>query len=100
MAVIAWLSAEADRTRFSLNSQRQHMTGFTLGDPIIKNQHAFQLRVSSNTGKVGYPNSYVNTVPTALEAAGDFSQSRNIDGGIRTIYDPWTTQLNPTSLER
>ena len=90
-----WLSAEADRTRFSLNSQRQHMTGFTLGDPIIKNK-LFNF-ASLEYWKVGYPNSYVNTVPTSLEAAGDFSQSRNIDGGIRTIYDPWTTQLNPTT---
>ncbi len=90
-----WLSAEADRTRFSLNSQRQHMTGGTLGNPIIKNK-LFNF-ASLEYWKVGYPNSYVNTVPTALEAAGDFSQSRNIDGGIRTIYDPCTTQLNPTT---
>ena len=63
-----WLSAEADRTRFSLNSQRQHMTGFTLGDPIIKNK-LFNF-ASLEYWKVGYPNSYVNTVPTSLEAGG------------------------------
>jgi hypothetical protein len=87
-----WLSAEADRTRFSLNSQRQHMTGFTLGNPILKNK-LFTFS-SLEYWKVSYPNSYVNTVPTSLEQQGDFSQSFNIDGGLRTIYDPWTTQFN------
>src|SRR5260370_18743321 len=87
-----WLSAEADRTRFSQTSQRQHMTGFTLGDPIIKNK-LFNF-TSLEYSTVGYPNTYANTLPTALEAGGDFSQSHNIDGGIRTIYDPWTTQFN------
>jgi hypothetical protein len=90
-----WLSAEADRTRFSLNSQRQHMMGFTLGNPILKNK-LFNFS-SLEYWKVSYPNSYVNTVPTSLEQQGDFSQSYNIDGGIRTIYDPWTTQFNAAS---
>jgi hypothetical protein len=87
-----WLSAEADRTRFSLNSQRQHMTGFTLGNPVLKNK-LFTFS-SLEYWKVSYPNSYVNTVPTSLEQQGDFSQSFNVDGGLRTIYDPWTTQFN------
>jgi hypothetical protein len=92
-----WLSAEADRTTNSLNSQRQHMMGGTLGNPIIKNK-LFNFS-SLEYWKVAYPNSYVRTVPTDLERQGDFSQSRNIDGGIRTIYDPFTTRLNPTTGE-
>ncbi|MEO7145359.1 MAG: carboxypeptidase-like regulatory domain-containing protein, partial [Bryobacteraceae bacterium] len=90
-----WLSAEADRTRFSLNSQRQNMFGGTLGNPIIKNKlfNFFSLEY----WKVGYPNSYVRTVPTALEAQGDFSQSLNINGGVRTIFDPYTTKLDPAT---
>jgi hypothetical protein len=90
-----WLSAAADRTTFSLNAQRQHMSGGTLGNPIIKNKlfNFFSLEY----WKVGYPNSYVRTLPTALERQGDFSQSYNIDGGLRTIFDPATTQVNPTT---
>lgn len=84
-----WLSAEADRTTFSQNSQRQNMFGGTFGNPIKKNK-LFNF-FSIEDWRVGYPNSYVRTVPTALEAQGDFSQSRNIDGGLRTIYDPWST---------
>ncbi len=87
-----WLSAEADRTRFSENSQRQNMFGGTFGNPIKKNK-LFNF-FSIEDWRVGYPNSYVRTVPTALEAQGDFSQSLNIDGGVRTVYDPWTSVLN------
>ena len=41
------------------------MMGGTLGNPIIKNKlfNFFSLEY----WKVGYPNSYVTTVPTALE---------------------------------
>ena len=38
----------------------------------------------------------VLTFPTALERAGDFSQSRNAAGQLITIYDPLTTRPNPT----
>jgi hypothetical protein len=86
-----WLSAEADRTTFSQNSQRQNMFGGTLGNPIKKNK-LFNF-FSIEDWKVGYPNSYQRTVPTSLEQQGDFSQSLNIDGGVRTIFDPWTTVL-------
>lgn len=86
-----WLSAEADRTRFSLNSQRQNMFGGTFGNPIKKNK-LFNF-FSIEDWRVGYPNTYQRTVPTALEAQGDFSKSLNIDGGVRTIFDPWTSVL-------
>ncbi|MDQ6665629.1 MAG: carboxypeptidase-like regulatory domain-containing protein, partial [Acidobacteriota bacterium] len=90
-----WLNAAADRTRNSFNAQRQHMMGGTLGNPIIKNK-LFNF-FSMEYWKVGYPNSYARTVPTAAEAAGDFSHSLNIDGTVRTIYDPFSTQFNPTT---
>jgi len=90
-----WLSAEADRTRFSQNSQRQNMYGGTLGNPIRKNK-LFNF-FSMEDWRVGYPNTYQRTVPTALEATGDFSQSYGLDNGVahlRNIFDPWTSKLN------
>jgi hypothetical protein len=87
-----WLNAEADRTRNSLNAQRQHMFGGTLGNPIKKNK-LFNF-ASVEYWKVGFPNSYVRTVPTTAEAGGDFSQTKNIDGSLRTVYDPFSTQFN------
>ena len=90
-----WLNAVADRTTNSLNAQRQHTMGGTLGNPIKKNK-LFNF-ASLEYWKVGYPNSYVRTVPTALEQAGDFSHSLNVDGSLRTVWDPYSTQLNPTT---
>ncbi len=90
-----WANAEADRTRFSKNATRQHMFGGTIGNPIIKNK-LFNF-FSYEYWKVGYPSSFTTTVPTALERSGDFSKTYNIDGGLKTIFDPWTTVLNPTT---
>jgi hypothetical protein len=39
----------------------------------------------------GSPGTNVSTVPTALERAGDFSQTFNANGALSTIYDPATT---------
>jgi hypothetical protein len=90
-----WLSAEADRTRFTENAQRQNMFGGTLGNPILKNK-LFNF-VSVEYWKIGAPASYNRTVPTPLERQGDFSQTFAADGSLRTIYDPFTTIVNPAT---
>jgi hypothetical protein len=36
-----------------------------------------------------------HTVPTALQRAGDFSQTFNANGTLQTIYDPLTTRPDP-----
>lgn len=74
--------------------------GFTLGGPV---------RIPGYDGRnrsflfVGYEalretraGSYTGTVPTALERAGDFSQTRDAQGNLIVIYDPRTTRLHPT----
>ncbi|MFZ0593925.1 MAG: carboxypeptidase-like regulatory domain-containing protein [Bryobacteraceae bacterium] len=86
-----WLSAEADRTTFSQNATRQNMFGGTFGNPIVKNK-LFNF-FSIEDWRVGSPSSYVVTVPTALERQGNFSQSYNIDGGLRSIFDPYSTVI-------
>ena len=89
-----WLNAEADRTR--LQQQRHapaHVWAARSGNAIIKNKlfNFFSLEY----WKVGYPSSYVTTVPTAAGARRRFlARSCNIDGGVKTIYDPYTTKLN------
>lgn len=90
-----WLSAEADRTTFSTNALRQNMFGGTLGNAIIKNK-LFNF-FSLEDWKVSSPGSYVVTVPTALERQGDFSHSLNALGQQRTIFDPFSTTVNPTT---
>src|SRR5205807_5135925 len=53
--------------------------------------------VSIEYWKVGAPGSFVTTVPTAAERGGDFSHSYNVDGSLRTIYDPWSTVVDPNT---
>ena len=90
-----WANALADRTTMSLNATRQNMTGATLGGPIIKNK-LFNF-ASIEVWQVSTPTSVVTTVPTALQAAGDFSQTYNIDGTLTTIYNPWSTVYDPST---
>ena len=74
---------------------RNNMWGGTVGGPIKKNKlftfGAYEGRLDSS------PNSVVMTLPTTAERAGDYSQSLNINGGLRTIYDPSTTVFDPTT---
>lgn len=90
-----WLNAISDRTTNSINSTRQNMFGGTLGGPIFKNK-LFNF-ASVEFWRVGQPTNYVTTVPTAAQRLGDFSQTYNIKGGVATIFDPWSTVLNPNT---
>ncbi len=84
-----WANAMENRTTQSVNKGRNHMFGGTLGHPIKKNK-IFNF-FSYEQWKRTHPGSLTNTLPTDLERNGDFSQSLNVDGGLRTIYDPWST---------
>jgi len=89
-----WLNAEADRTRFSSNATRQNIVAGTLGNPIKKNK-LFNF-FSIEYWKQDAPSSYVTTLPTSLEAQGNFSQSYGLQNGtpvLRTIYDPYSTMI-------
>jgi hypothetical protein len=87
-----WLNAEADRTRFTRNAIRQHMYGGTLGNPIIKNK-LFNF-FSFEQWRVGQPQSFTTTVPTALERSGNFSRTFNPDGVVKPVYDPFSTKFD------
>lgn len=86
------LNALSNRYTRSENVVRNHVWGGTIGGPIIKNRlfSFFSYEGWKNT----QPRQRVNTLPTQLERIGDFSDTFTPDGGIRTIYDPYTTQFN------
>jgi hypothetical protein len=64
------------------------MFGGTAGLPIIKNKlFSFSSYEQWDDNR---PLTIVRTVPTALERAGDFSQSL-LSGRVRTIYNPFTS---------
>ena len=89
------LNAMTDRTTPSSRASRYNIWGGTVGHPIIKSK-LFNF-ASYEQWLWMQPQSRSRTVPTDLERTGDFSQSLNVNGGVRTIYDPWTTTLNPTT---
>ena len=68
---------------------------WTIGGPVLKNKLFFFFAYEqwNNT----QPSVTIRTLPTDLERAGDFSQSLNINGGLRAIYDPTTTVFDPAS---
>lgn len=87
-----WANALEDRVYRTVNLGRNHIYGGTLGHPILKNK-LFNF-VAYEGWKQTDPSTLIETLPTDLERGGDFSQSLNNAGGLRTIYDPWSTQTS------
>jgi hypothetical protein len=92
------LNAMADRVTGAANNTRQNTWGGTLGNPIIKNK-LFSFFAYEGM-KISTPLSIVETLPTAAQKTGDFSQTLNTQGALDTIYDPWTTQTNGSAVTR
>ena len=89
------LNAVADSATHQPNEIRNHIWGGTLGNPLIKNK--LFIFTSWEQWRTRTPRENIETVPTALERTGDFSKSLNAAGGLRIIYDPWTTQFGPAT---
>ncbi len=91
-------NALADRITRGKNLTRQNVWGVTQGNPIKRNK-LFSFFSYEGWRTIG-PLSVLNTMPTDLERSGDFSQSRNTQGALRTIYDPFTTQTSGSTVTR
>ena len=92
------LNAMADRITQKANLTRQHVWGATFGSPIKKNK-IFNF-FSYEGWRTINPLSVNNTLPTAEQRNGDFSKALNTQGGLRTIYDPFTTQVDGNTVTR
>ncbi|MCC6391098.1 MAG: carboxypeptidase regulatory-like domain-containing protein [Bryobacterales bacterium] len=85
------LNAVSNSVTHSPNTSRYHIGGGNAGFPIIKNKlFAFG---SYEQWLSKFPDSAIMTLPTDLERTGDFSKSLNAAGGLRAVYDPFTTRL-------
>jgi len=85
------INAASNAITHAPNQVRNHIVGGVIGHPVMKNKlfHFF----SYEEWHQREPRSRVMTLPTALERDGDFSRSLNVDGGLRTIFDPASTRL-------
>jgi hypothetical protein len=92
------VNALADRITRGKNLTRQNVWGITNGNPI-KHNKLFNYFAYEGWRTIE-PKSVLYTMPTAAEAAGDFSKSLNTQGALRTIYDPYTTQTNGSTVTR
>ncbi len=87
------LNAASNAITHAKNQVRNNIFGGTIGHPIKKNRlfHFFAFERWNQHE----PRNRVMSLPTDLEKQGDFSQSLNINGGRRGIFDPFSTRLEP-----
>lgn len=93
------LNAMADRMTLTDNLTRQNTWGGTLGSPIKRNK-IFNFVAYEGIHLANPYSTRIETLPTAAERNGDFSQQLNTKGGLDTIYDPWTTQTSGSTVTR
>ncbi|MCC7153886.1 MAG: TonB-dependent receptor [Bryobacterales bacterium] len=89
------LNAAVNSITHQPSTSRNHIWGGTLGNPIIKKKlFAF---TSYEQWKMNEPLDNYFTLPTDPERTGDFSKSLNAIGALQTIFDPWSTTVNPAT---
>jgi hypothetical protein len=77
------------RTEFQRNQ-----FGAAVGGPLWKSKRLYYFGTYEGL-RQGSPNTFIGSVPTAAQRAGDFSNTRNADGSLSQIYNPYTTRANP-----
>jgi hypothetical protein len=75
---------------------KRHQFGGTLGGPVSKARKIYFYGGYEGV-KLTNPRTFLATVPTAAERAGDFSQTLNADGTPSLIFNPFTTVADPSS---
>jgi hypothetical protein len=83
-----------------LGSFKRNEFGATVGGPIVipklyngKNKSFFFAAYEGRRLRSG--STIINSLPTALEKQGDFSQTFNSAGQLRVIYNPFSTRPDP-----
>jgi hypothetical protein len=95
-------SFTADETHTAKPHFERNQFGFTLGGPVafpphfLHQDHRTFFYVTYEGLRQTTANTFLYTVPTALERKGDFSQTFDTNGNLIVIYDPSTTTLQPT----
>jgi len=84
-----WFSNRAGR---AIPDFHRDQLGGVLGGPIVKNKTFFFSAYERTWQET--PTSQQRSVPTALQRAGNFSQTFNGSGALMQIYDPFSTTTN------
>ena len=92
----------ADKAGQPIAPFRRNQFGGTVGGPIEipKLYHGRDKTfffVSYEGLRDSSAGSFTGTMPTALERQGNFSQTKDANGGLIVIYDPSTTRLDPSA---
>jgi len=74
---------------------QRHQFGASGGGRIVKDKTFFFALYERSLTKAASLGIF--TVPTPQQLAGDFSNTRNANGQVRPIFDPFTTRANPDS---
>lgn len=77
------------KSPYSMNQFGGHV-----GGPIWRAKHIYYFANYEGT-RQSSPATLLTTVPTQLEREGNFSQDLNTNGTLSTIYNPFSTTLNP-----
>ncbi len=86
---------EFNRNGIPKGSLRRNQTGGTVSGPLWKARRLYFL-FGYEAARIRETSSDTVTVPTLLQRQGNFSQSRNADGSLQLVYDPFSTRPNPT----
>jgi hypothetical protein len=84
-----------NRNNLPKASLQQHQYGASVGGRVIKDKTFFFALYEKKLTKSGSLGTF--TVPTAAQLGGDFSNTRNANGAVRPIYDPFSTRADPDS---
>ena len=82
-----------NRTNGRKASLQQHQYGVSTGGPIRKDKTFFFALYEKRLVKSG--SFALFSVPTPQQLGGDFSNTRNPNGAVRNVYDPFSTRVNP-----
>jgi hypothetical protein len=83
-----------NRNRRPKTEFKRHQFGATASGPISTGKKLYFLGTYEKLDE-GSPATTTATVPTELQRRGDFSQTRNANGSLSVVHDPFTTRTNP-----
>ncbi|MEO7146035.1 MAG: TonB-dependent receptor [Bryobacteraceae bacterium] len=95
-------SWQNDRNGIPIALFQRNVFGANIGGPVViphlyngKDKTFFFFNYEGS--RQGSPDQVLDTVPTALQRAGDFSQTYDRNGRLDVIFDPLTTQPDPNN---